>query len=82
MKRKMKRKITQETYRVIYKKKTSHQPEGWYGVAYVWANDREDARRVFLSNYNKVNNDGTWSSISYEILEVDSHDPKSIKIEQ
>ena len=65
---------TQYTFRVIYRKTTSHQPEGWYDVAYVWALNRDDARQVFRKNYNNKNTDGTWSSVSYEILEVDQYD--------
>lgn len=61
----------QETWRIIYRFTTSHEPEGQYCVVYVWANDRDDARRVFLSKFNNRNADGTWSSIGYEILQVD-----------
>lgn len=70
----------QHTYRIIYNQTTSHNPEGWYNVAYVWALDGEDAKRVFYKNYNNVNSDGSWSSINYKILEVDEfHEIGEIK---
>ena len=56
----------QETWRIIYRFTTSQDPEGQYCITYVWANDRDDARRVFHSKFHsKFNNkysDGTWLS--------------------
>lgn len=72
---------TQYSFRVIYKKTTSHQPEGLYDVAYVWALDHDDAKQVFRKNYNNKNDDGTLSSINYEILDTMHYDG-TIEIEK
>lgn len=62
---------TQLTFRIIYKFTTSHQPEGQYDVVYVWANDESDTNIVFYSKFNNRNSDISYSSIAYQILQVD-----------